>query len=189
MFAGIVKVWRLVPYRLRMIPGRPRRSLSQPRLDNTSTSGVMPRVTITPSSGASEQPAPRLSGPAPKGSERRTAKRHLALVVARLRRGLRSPERTALTRDISVSGALVLTRATLQLGDEVELDLMLGEDETGAVQVPGRVVRVEKLTPSERHLWAAKAAVAFDRSIDENEPEIEALATSQQRKASDGEAH
>jgi hypothetical protein len=49
------------------------------------------------------------------------------------------------------------------------------------VQVPGRVVRVEKLTSSERQMWAAKAAVEFDRSIDDSEPEFQAIASSQLR--------
>lgn len=170
-----------MPYRLRMTPGRKPRSLSQPRAEGTGTSGVMPRPAAA-SSVVQPVAAPVHTTP-PSEAERRTAKRYLALVVARLRRGVRSAERTALTRDISVSGALVLTRAALELGDQVELDLLLGEHH-GLLQVPGRVVRVEKLTPSERHLWAAKAAVAFERSIEDSEAEIAAIADAQQRQAS-----
>lgn len=68
----------------------------------------------------------------------------------------------ALTRNISRSGALLLTQARLQDGQDVCLQMVR---EHRRHEVPARVVRQSALLPD--GIWTSAVAVAFDRPLPE----------------------
>ena len=76
-------------------------------------------------------------------SERRGDTRHLACFPAHLETATGVP-RSALIRDLSVSGALLLTRARLAIGDTVKLSLYLREGARAS-------------SPSRRRVWCARS--------------------------------
>lgn len=90
--------------------------------------------------------------------DRRASPRHEAYISAALET---SKGRTtiAITRDISTTGLLVLTRATLDVGESVRLTAALGDSHHA---LSGKVVRIEPLEPHE--LWRYKVAITVDDS-------------------------
>jgi PilZ domain len=112
-----------------------------------------------------------------EGSDRRIDPRHLACFPAHLQAG-EGPTRSALIRDLSVSGALLLTRAKLAIGDTVHLSLYFDED-MKAYPAVGTVVREERRAGALAHPWTKSVAVRFDRPLDDIEPQIKALADKQ----------
>lgn len=110
-------------------------------------------------------------------SDRRGGLRHLACFPAYLETTEGVP-RSALIRDLSVSGALLLTRARLKVGDEVKLSLYFGEDEE-PFAAAGRVVREEKRTGELSHPWTKSVAIKFDEDLTSIEPQIRELAAKQ----------
>jgi hypothetical protein len=112
-----------------------------------------------------------------EGSDRRIDTRHLACFPAHLvtEQGV---ARSALIRDLSVSGALLLTRARLKLGDPVRLSLYLEEGRDPRI-VTGRVVREERRSIEMAHPWTKSVAVHFDEPIADLEPKAKELATRQ----------
>jgi len=88
--------------------------------------------------------------------ERRATPRHEAYIPAALetRQGRQA---IAITRDISSTGLLILTRLDLVLGEPVKLTVALdGSEHT----LSGKVVRREDLEPHE--LWRHKVALVVD---------------------------
>ena len=110
-------------------------------------------------------------------SERRLDYRHLASFPAQLhtKEGV---TRTALIRDLSISGALLLTRARFEVGDPIKLSLHLVE-ETEPTLVDCTVVRFARRTGELAHPWTKSVAVRFDRTVTELEPTVKALAEKQ----------
>jgi len=109
--------------------------------------------------------------------ERRLEPRHLACFPAHIE----TPEgvpRSALIRDLSLSGALLLTRAKLRVGDAVKLSLHLRE---GGVPfaTTGHVVREERRPSEMAHPWSRALAVHFTTPITEIEVDVKALAERQ----------
>jgi len=88
--------------------------------------------------------------------DRRAAPRQQAHVSAALETA-KGRSTIAITRDISTRGLLLLTRATLEVGEVVKLTVSLG-DAPGTLS--GKVVRVEDLEDHE--LWRYKAAITVD---------------------------
>ena len=88
--------------------------------------------------------------------DRRAAPRQQAHVSAALETA-KGRSTIAITRDISTRGLLLLTRATLEVGEVVKLTVSLG-DAPGTLS--GKVVRVENLEDHE--LWRYKAAITVD---------------------------
>jgi hypothetical protein len=88
--------------------------------------------------------------------DRRAAPRQQAHVSAALETA-KGRSTIAITRDISTRGLLLLTRATLEVGEVVKLTVSLG-DTPGTLS--GKVVRVEDLEGHE--LWRHKAAITVD---------------------------
>jgi hypothetical protein len=88
--------------------------------------------------------------------DRRAAPRHEAYISAALET---SGGRTtiAITRDISATGLLILTRFPLAIGEVIKLTAALGDAQHA---LSGRVVRQEDLEPHE--LWRYKVAIAVD---------------------------
>lgn len=114
----------------------------------------------------------------PSGSERRVDERHFACFPAHIQRPGGST-RMALIRDLSVSGALLLTRERLQIGDPVELSLYLSEDMEAVRKASARVVRVEKRAGARAEVWHHSAAVQFEEPLRDCEAEIKDLADRQ----------
>lgn len=97
--------------------------------------------------------------------DRRAAPRHEAYISA----ALETPQgksTIAITRDISTTGLLLLTRARLAVGDHVKLTAAVGDTQ---YTLPARVVRVEPLEIHE--LWRFKAGIA----VDEGDPALAAF--------------
>jgi len=118
-----------------------------------------------------------LDDDAQAGSDRRGGARHLACFPAHLETD-QGVQRTALIRDLSVSGALLLTRAKLEIGDTVRLSLYLKEGVEPCV-TNARVVRNERRSIEMAHPWTKAVAVQFDEPIPGLEPEAKALADRQ----------
>ena len=112
-------------------------------------------------------------------SERRRDLRHLACFPAHLHTG-EGVARSALIRDLSVSGALLLTRARFKVGDRVKLTLYLN-DGLEVYPIEGSVVREERRSVDLAHPWTKSVAVKFDRLLADLEPQIKALADHQAR--------
>lgn len=110
-------------------------------------------------------------------AERRVDPRHLACFPAHLETAEGVP-RSALIRDLSVSGALLLTRARLQIGDTVKLALHLRED-AEPFTATARVIREERRPSDLVHPWTNTVAVQFEAPIKELEEEAKALAERQ----------
>jgi hypothetical protein len=125
------------------------------------------------------EPTSGLAPESEEGSEedRRIDIRHLACFPAHVETSEGVP-RSALIRDLSVSGALLLTRARLRVGDPVKLALYLGEDPE-PYSAQGRVVREERRVGELAHPWTKSVAVQFDAPLTELEPQIKALAERQ----------
>jgi hypothetical protein len=77
--------------------------------------------------------------------------------------------------DLSVTGALLLSRRELSPGERVKLQLFILEDTTQFRPASGRVTRVEPLDPSAVGLWRYRVAVEFDEPLTMYEAEIRAL--------------
>ncbi len=116
-------------------------------------------------------------GESDDAEERRRDFRHLACFPAHLHAGP-GVARSALIRDLSVSGALLLTRARFDAGAPIELSLYIDESPE-AYKIGGRVVRSARRSGALAHPWTMSLAVRFDRPLTEIEPQIRALAVRQ----------
>jgi hypothetical protein len=115
----------------------------------------------------------------PPPSDRRTDTRHFACFPAHIQRSGGSL-RMALIRDLSVSGALLLTRQKLDVGETIGLSLYLSEDTDQALVASGHVVRVEPRTAEKSEVWHHSVAVQFETPLTGYEAEIKALADRQE---------
>jgi hypothetical protein len=114
-------------------------------------------------------------------SERRIGVRHFACFPADLERPERG-KRVAMIHDLSITGALLVVRAELAVGDDVSLQLYVtGDPDSRSRATHARVVRIEPLAPTERALWSHRVGVQFDSPLTDFEPEIEALAARQRQ--------
>ncbi len=116
----------------------------------------------------------------PPPSDRRTAERHLACFPASLRRA-DGEERTALIRDLSVTGALLLVRTEVHIGDKLRLALHISENIDEVREATAEVLRVVPLADDELGLWLKKVAVHFDHAMTIYEKEIDELHERQAR--------
>lgn len=110
-------------------------------------------------------------------SDRRGGERHLACFPAELTTD-QGGQRSALIRDLSISGALLLTRARINVGDAVHLSLHL-RDGGEPRAVTAKVVRHERRSIELAHPWTKAVAVQFDEPLTELEAEVKALAERQ----------
>jgi hypothetical protein len=85
----------------------------------------------------------------------------------------------ALIRDLSVSGALLLTRSRLEVGEEVRLSLYLAEESPDARIAIGRVLRVEPRDPDHAEVWHHSVGVQFTEPLRDCEAEIADIAERQ----------
>lgn len=108
-------------------------------------------------------------------SDRRAHDREVVCIPA-YAHTIDSPERVALIRDISLSGALFLSPTSYDEGSRIELVLHLtGDPEGPAHEVTCDVVRVEERDPEQAGLWPFAVAVHFDVELDELAEDIERL--------------
>ena len=110
--------------------------------------------------------------------ERRKRSRHSAYLPAELVVEGATP-RTAITKDISELGLLLLTRADLDRGKSVVLRIHLPGDEMRSVDVPGKVIRQEELADEEKGIWRNKVAFTFDSAHPDVAQEFQKLAEEQ----------
>ncbi|HEX3345294.1 MAG TPA: PilZ domain-containing protein [Polyangiaceae bacterium] len=111
-------------------------------------------------------------------SERRLGLRHLSCFPAHLERD-GDGARAAMIHDLSVSGALLLVRTVLAVGDTVRLRLFITGDTGESRDVVGRIVRIEKLGDPFAGPWSSRVAVQFDEELRGVDGEIAALAKRQ----------
>lgn len=111
-------------------------------------------------------------------SDRRAGIRHLACFAAEMQMERWNGARTAVIRDLSVTGALLLTGARVQIGDQVTLNLYILGDETMHT-VTGRIVRHERRDPATAGLWPFSVGVHFDAPLTELEEQIKEVAARQ----------
>lgn len=109
-----------------------------------------------------------------EGQERRLDERYFACFPAYIDRP-GAADRMGLIHDLSVSGALILTRSRIKVGDPIHLRLYLWEDASRVKEVTGNVVRVEERTGLRAEIWHRSVAVRFDAPLDDCEAEIKAL--------------
>ena len=121
----------------------------------------------------------------PPPSDRRVEPRHFACFPAHIQRSGGSL-RMALIRDLSVSGALLLTRQKLDIGETIGLSLYLSEESEKPRIATGHVVRVEARSAEKSEVWLHSVAVHFDEPLADCEAEIKEL---EQRQAELGLPH
>lgn len=111
-------------------------------------------------------------------SDRRAGTRHLACFAAEIQMERWNGARTAVIRDLSVTGALLLTGAKVQVGDQVALNLyIVGDDAMHTVN--GKIVRCERRDPTTAGLWPYSVGVQFDEPLHELEEQIKEVAARQ----------
>ena len=111
--------------------------------------------------------------------ERRAHIRLLACIPAYLD-STRDTHDLALIRDVSLSGALLLTRTELEAGVAVTLELYLGGDAEPPKHATGRVVRVDRRPPEVSDVWSWEVGVVFDANIQGYEQELEEISRRQE---------
>jgi hypothetical protein len=107
-------------------------------------------------------------------SERRTEPRQLTCIPAYIEATDESPL-VALIRDISVAGALLLTRRRLNPGEPLTLSLYLTGEAQNARPARGRVARCEQRGGERADIWPWEAGVQFDEPISQYSDEINVL--------------
>lgn len=107
------------------------------------------------------------------GADRRREFRHIACYPADLKRAA-GDANLSLIRDVSTTGALLFTTATVEKGDTISLELHLGEEPARIANVDATVVRVAARPPG-HGLWRFSVAVAFARPLHEWRADIEEL--------------
>jgi PilZ domain len=111
-------------------------------------------------------------------SDRRAGVRHLACFAAEIQMDKWNGARTAVIRDLSITGALLLTSAKVHVGEQVTLNLYIMGDETMHT-VTGKIVRHERREPSTAGLWPYSIGIHFDAPLDELEQQIKDVAARQ----------
>ena len=94
--------------------------------------------------------------------ERRAAERHRATVLAHLHK----PDGTvhqAVVRDASVTGAFILTRTPLGVGEAIDLEIFLELGRDQGARTACHVVRSDKWEPGD--LWHFAVALSFDEPL------------------------
>ena len=118
--------------------------------------------------------------------ERRVVPRHLACFPVHAKVEAKG-NRIAVIKDISVTGALLLTRSQFEVGSGMELSMYLSGDPDGELTVAtGEVVRTERRSKEVSDLWGFSAAVRFDEPLTHLEEQIKAVAKHQEKVRGSG---
>lgn len=113
----------------------------------------------------------------PPSGDRRQGMRHIACFPAYIEAN-EGEQRSAIIRDLSVTGAMLLTRAQFKPGDQVRLSLYISDDLTAPGVVTGKVVRAEPWGDGTT-LWSYSVGIHFDAPAMEHEAAIKDLAEKQ----------
>jgi hypothetical protein len=116
-------------------------------------------------------------------SERRRSPRHRAYLAAEVVVDT-DIERSAVTKDVSETGLLLLTRARLVEGQPVKLKIHRPGEEDQPLVLSGKVVRRERLSQDEIGTWREKVAFVFDEPQPDLAREFRALSERQSRTTS-----
>ena len=114
----------------------------------------------------------------PRDSERRRAARVNVFLGAELETE-EGRTTSAVSRDASATGILLLTRANVDAGSTIKLHVVRMDQSAPPITVAGRVVRSEPLDEDERLVWTRKLAVALDNPPPELIEEMELFAQRQ----------
>ncbi|MBX3246411.1 MAG: PilZ domain-containing protein [Myxococcales bacterium] len=86
----------------------------------------------------------------------------------------------AISRDVSEVGVLVVAAAAPEVGARVSLTMQLPDDEAGARELEGTIVRVEPNEQDAEGLWRHRVAVALDARVEGLEALLERVSRSSQ---------
>lgn len=109
-------------------------------------------------------------------SDRRARVRHIACFPAELDTG--AGPKICIIRDLSVSGAQLVTRAKLTVGAKVKISLYILDDANPRV-VDGEIMRWERRGADYSDTWPNVVGVKFDTLLEDFEAEIKAVAEQQ----------
>jgi hypothetical protein len=109
-------------------------------------------------------------------SDRRSDTRHIACFPAEIDTG--DGAIIAIIRDLSVSGALLLTRTKFKVGDPVKLSLYILDDQNPRV-VSGKIMRSERRGIDYSDVWPNSVGIKFDELLKDCEAEVKAVAEQQ----------
>ncbi|MGZ3419676.1 MAG: PilZ domain-containing protein [Polyangiales bacterium] len=70
--------------------------------------------------------------------------------------------RSAVSRDASATGLLLLTRGELTAGETVKLHILRADQNAEPIQASGKVIRSEPLDEEEALIWRHKLAIALE---------------------------
>jgi hypothetical protein len=115
-------------------------------------------------------------------NERRSGPRHQAYLSAEVVVN-EDIARSAVTKDVSKIGLLLLTRAKLTEGQVVKLKIHRPGEEDRPLELSGTVVRRQPLGPDEIGTWREKVAFVFHEEQPDLAKEFAALAEKQARLA------
>ncbi len=110
--------------------------------------------------------------------ERRTASRLIACIPAYLD-SKQDEHDLALIRDVSTTGARLLTRTNLPIGQSVHVELYVRGDAGTPSQATGRVVRSDRRDIALSDVWPWEVAIEFEAPLEDADHEIEALSERQ----------
>ena len=110
--------------------------------------------------------------------DRRTTSRRIACIPAYLETMKDEPD-LALIRDVSTTGARLLTRTMLPVGLEVRLELYVRGDSGPPSIAAGRVVRSDRRDLALSDVWPWEIGVEFETPFEDPDREIEALSERQ----------
>jgi hypothetical protein len=110
-------------------------------------------------------------------SDRRSDTRHIACFPAEIDTGSGAAS-IAIIRDLSVSGALLLTRMKFKVGDPVKLSLYILDDQNPRV-VSGKIMRSERRGSDYSDVWPNSVGIKFDELLKDCEAEVKAVAEQQ----------
>jgi hypothetical protein len=144
--------------------------------------GSLPGTAWTNGSNSRERPGARscsLAG-AMAEEDRRTNTRHIACFPAHVEVPENDHTQIALIRNVSVDGALLLTRSVYEVGKELSLKLFLsGDASVDPHDATAVVVRSGRRDVERADLWPFDAAVTFGEPLENLEDEIKQLAKRQ----------
>jgi hypothetical protein len=108
--------------------------------------------------------APGLPAVVIRPRERRGARRHVTDLLVRLHTKDK-PNRSAAIRNLSRTGASLVTSSRLSIGCRVHLELQLDPNSNVVVSIQGRLARLE-INGEAKHFWERfRCAVAFHEPI------------------------
>ncbi len=110
--------------------------------------------------------------------ERRTASRLIACIPTYLD-SKQDEHDLALIRDVSSTGARLLTRTNLSIGLSVHLELYVRGDAGTSSEATGRVVRCDRRDIALSDVWPWEVAIEFEAPLEDADHEIEALSERQ----------